>query len=75
MFNRQISEIQEDGAKTIKEKGWFSRGVKLIITGYRREDTFVGKTYKNTNSHQLYKILEITEKGDLILEHERYMDN
>ena len=72
MFNRQISELQEDGTKKIKEKGWFTRGTKLMITGYRREDTFVGKTYKNTPTHQLYKIISVSNKGDMELTHERY---
>jgi DNA polymerase-3 subunit alpha len=70
MFNRQISEIQTDGSKKILEKGWFSRGVKIMVTGYRREDTFVAKKYKATPTHQLYKITNV--KGDSIeLEHER----
>ena len=72
MFNRQISEVQEDGTKKIKEKGWFTRGTKLMVTGYRREDTFVGKTYKNTPTHQLYKIVSVLDNGDMELTHERY---
>ena len=72
MFNRQISEVQEDGTKKVKEKGWFTRGVKVMITGYRREDTFVAKTYKNTPTHQLYKIVNIQENGDMELIHDRY---
>lgn len=71
MFNRQISELQEDGTKKVLEKGWFSRGTKVMITGYRREDTFIAKKYKATPTHQLYKIVEINDKGDILLEHER----
>ena len=71
MFNRQLSEVQEDGSKKVLEKGWFTRGVKVMITGYRREDTFVGKTYKDTATHQLYKIVNINKNGDITLEHER----
>lgn len=56
MFNRQISEVNPDGSKTVKEKGWFTRGTKLLITGYRRDDTFVAKKYKSTGGHQLYLI-------------------
>ena len=72
MFNRQISEIQNDGTKKVKEKSWFSRGIKIMCTGFRREDTFVAKTYKNTSTHQLYKITEIDQNGILSLQHERY---
>lgn len=71
MFNRQISEVQEDGTKKVKEKGWFSRGSKIMVTGFRREDTFVAKSYKHTSTHQLYKITNV-ENGGMQLEHERY---
>lgn len=74
MFNRQLSEIQLDGSKKVVEKGWFIRGTKLLITGYRREDTFVAKTYKNTNGHQLYKINSIDEEGNITIEHKRMQD-
>ena len=56
MYNRQISELGEDGIKHVIEKGWFVRGTKLLVTGFRRDDTFVGKTYKNNGFHQLYKM-------------------
>lgn len=70
MFNRQISKIQADGSKKVLEKGWFSRGTKVMITGYRREDTFVAKTYKATPTHQLYRIINVEGKN-ITLEHER----
>ena len=71
MFNRQMSEKQEDGTKKITEKGWFTRGTKVLVQGYRRDDMFVAKTYANTPGHQLYKITEISPAGELILQHER----
>ena len=74
MFNRQISEKQEDGSKKVLEKGWFVRGTKVMITGYRREDTFVAKTYKSTPTHQLYRIIDI-RNGNITLEHERIKTN
>ena len=70
MYNRQISEVQSDGSKKVLEKGWFSRGTKVMITGYRREDTFVAKTYKATATHQLYRIININN-NNITLEHER----
>ena len=71
MFNRQLSEKQEDGTKKVVEKGWFTRGTKLLVQGFRRDDMFITKTYAKTLGHQLYKILKITEDGDLTLQHER----
>lgn len=43
-----------------------------MCTGFRREDTFVCKSYKHTPTHQLYLIEEVTNNGrDMILKHER----
>ena len=72
MYKKQISEIQDDGTKKVMEKGWMRRGEKLMITGYRRDDQFVAKSYKHTPTHQLYRI-EITNNGkDMELSHERF---
>lgn len=75
MFGRQISEKQDDGKKKVMEKGWFTRGSKLMITGIRRDDQFVAKTYTHTPTHQLYRI-EVTNGGrDMELVHDRYGQN
>ena len=71
MYNRQISQVQPDGTKKVLEKGWFNRGTKVLVTGFRREDSFVAKTYKATLSHQLYKITSVDKFGNIQLEHER----
>jgi len=71
MYNRQISELQADGTKHVIEKGWFTRGTKLMITGFRRDDTFVAKTYTKTQTHQIYLIEQIDEKGNMQLRHDR----
>jgi len=71
MYNRQLSEKQPDGTKKVVEKGWFTRGVKLLVAGYRRDDTFVAKTYKNNGFHQIYKIVNVTNNGELELVHDR----
>ena len=71
MYNRQLSEKQSDGTKKVVEKGWFTRGVKLLVAGYRRDDTFVAKTYKNNGFHQIYKIVNVTDNGELELVHDR----
>lgn len=59
MYGRQISEPQPDGTKKIRERGWFVRGTKLMITGFRRDDTFNAKRYANTPGHTLYKITDV----------------
>ena len=70
MFKKQISQVQADGKKKVIEKSWFKRGNKLMITGIRRDDMFIAKTYKSTNSHQLYKIDEVIGT-DIKIRHER----
>lgn len=72
MYSRQISEKNDEGTKKVMEKGWFRRGEKLMITGFRRDDTFVAKSYTHTATHQLYKV-ELENGGrDIKLSHERY---
>ena len=74
MFNRQLSEKDESGVKHVTEKGWFTRGTKLLVTGFRRDDTFVSKKYKATGGHQLYKITNV-EGRNINITSERYGDN
>ena len=72
MFKKQISIVDpETGKKKVMEKGWFAKGTKLMITGFRRDDMFVGKTYAKTVGHQLYKINDIYGDG-ITLQHDRY---
>ena len=75
MFNRQLSEVQPNGTKKVIDKSWFIRGTKIMCTGFRREDTFVAKTYTKTQTHQLYKIIDVKDNGDLELIHERTKEN
>ena len=70
MFKRQISQVQADGSKKVIEKSWFKRGTMLMITGFRRDDQFVAKTYASTQTHQLYKITDIIG-SEIKLQHER----
>ena len=72
MFGRQLSEKQADGSKKVVEKGWFKRGTKLMFTGFRRDDMFVTKTYKHTSTHQIYKITDVYEDGQINITHDRY---
>ena len=46
-------------------------GTKLLVTGFRRENMFVSKKYKNTGGHQLYKITKV-EDDEIEIVHERY---
>ena len=64
-YDKQISEIQSDGKKKVREKSWFSRGNLLYLQGIRRGDAFIPKAYKNS-LHRI-PIMKITSvEGDRI---------
>ena len=72
-YDRQISEVNEyDGTKTVLEKSWFTRGNKLLVTGYRREDQFIPKKYSDSiYKHTVQLITDIYDNGTLGLQSER----
>jgi DNA polymerase-3 subunit alpha len=71
LYDKQISARGSDGVKHIVEKSWFNRGNKITVMGIRSGDDFLPKKYASTNGHQLYKIDEIMNNGDIILRSER----
>lgn len=72
MFDKQISEKNPDGTKSVKEKSWFNRGNMIMVQGFRSGDNFVPKRYATSGGHQLYRIDAIDKQGDLMLRNERY---
>ncbi len=70
-YDKQLSEKNSDGVKKILEKSWFSKGRKLLLTGYRRGSEFVLKTYAHTKVENLYLIEDISSDGKLKLRRER----
>ena len=71
-YDRQISHKNENGKKTVLEKSWFSRGSKLLLCGFRRDQYFRPYRYKDTiYNHTTTLIKGITPEGDLILQTER----
>ena len=71
LFDKQISQRGADGIKHVVEKSWFNRGSMIMVMGIRSEDNFIAKKYATSGGHQLYKITEIDENGDIILQTER----
>lgn len=73
-YKQQISEQHANGTKTVMDTSWFTRGQGLVLTGYRSEDTFRVKSYKNSIfPHKLQKILTINEDdGTMELQSYRY---
>ena len=72
LFDKQISVKNSDGTKTIVERSWFNRGNMIMVQGMRRGDNFVAKKYASTGGHQLYKINQILNNGDLTFQIERH---
>jgi DNA polymerase-3 subunit alpha len=70
-FDKQLSERGADGKKHVIEKSIFSRGTKIIVTGIRQEDSFIGKKYKSTPYHLVERIVDIDENGTIQVQKER----
>lgn len=71
LYDKQLSEAQDDGTKKIMERSWFNKGNKLMITGYRRDDQFVPKKYARTPGHTIYRIEEVKDNGEIDVRSER----
>lgn len=72
LFDKQLSEKDENGVKKIRERSWFGRGSMIIVQGIRSSDTFIAKKYNSSGGHKLYKITEVLPDGELVLQTERY---
>lgn len=74
-FDKQISMIGKDGKKHVIEKSFFTRGTKLLLTGIKRDNTFIPKMYKNSGIiSPIQKIDSINEHGELILISDRFKE-
>lgn len=69
-YNRRISE-NVGGVNKIVETGYFIRGKKIVVNGYRRGGMFKCKAYKKTPSEPLYLITQINDNGTMVLENTR----
>lgn len=70
-YDKQISEKGANGKKHVLERSWFSRGNKIIVTGIRREDTFLAKKYSRTPYHLVELIEKINDDGSVIIRSKR----
>lgn len=66
IWDKQISEKDNEGKKHVIEKSWFTRGNKMIITGIKRDGTFIPKKYKNTSFPLFEKIEELSDDGFIL---------
>ena len=70
-YDKQISKRGADGKKHVIEKSVFSRGNKIIVTGIRREDAFIGKKYSRTPYHLIEQIVDVDKYGFITVQAER----
>lgn len=72
-YDKQISvNDEETGKKNVLESSWFTRGNKLLVTGFRREEQFVPRKYNDSIfKHSLQLITAVNEDGTLDLQSER----
>lgn len=73
-YKQQISEVDEEGKKTVMDKSWLSRGQGLIITGYRygAEDFRVKNYSRSVFAHKVMKVDGISKDGELDIVSYRY---
>lgn len=65
-WDKQISQVGEDGKKHVLEKSFFTRGNKIIITGIKRDGTFIPKKYKNTEYPLFERIDKLDDNGFIL---------
>lgn len=71
-YDKQISEKGVDGKKYIIEKSWLARGNRIIVSGIRREDSFIAKKYSRTPWHLIELITNIDDEGFIRTQKVRY---
>lgn len=71
LYDKQISQKDEDGVKHVIEKSWLSRGSKLMIQGIRRDSNFIPKKTKKSIYPVISKITDVDEYGNLTFQYER----
>lgn len=71
-YDKQISYLGNDGKKVTLENSWFRRGNKLLICGYKLNDRFKPKKYRDSPwTHTVMLIEDIKESGDILIKQER----
>lgn len=70
LYDKQISQIGEDGKKHTLEKSWFRRGTLLRIQGIRRDHNFIPRKTKSSIYPVIMKIIN-TDNDTLEYQWER----
>ena len=70
-YDKRLSQKQPNGTKKVIENSWFSRGNKIIVTGIKKEDSFLAKKYSRTPYHLVELITSIGDDGLIKTQQER----
>lgn len=72
-FNQKISQINaKTQKKSVLDDSWFKRGTKIIVYGFRKENTFIAKTSYDTGYPRTVGIIErIIADGSLDIRYKR----
>lgn len=71
-YDKQISRRLPDGKKQVIEKSWLTRGQKIFLHGFRRDDQFVPRVYGGSPYPAVALITSLNEKdGTFSLKVER----
>ena len=71
LYDKQLSQKDDEGHKHVIEASWFKRGNKLMIQGIRRGADFIPKKTKNSVFPIISKIIDINPNGELKFQFER----
>ena len=70
-YDKQISQIGDDGKKHVMETSWFKKGTLLMVQGIRRGNDFIPKKYKSSMLPIISKIISVGENGELTFQYNR----
>lgn len=72
-YDKKVVDVRGE-KKVVLDPSWFTRGVKLVIVGYRRNDEFVPKVYKDTPyNHTTMKITSF-DQNDVRMQMEKKLN-
>jgi len=72
-YDKRISQYSEEtGTNKVLDNSWFTRGTKLLVVGFRRDEQFVPRKYTGSIfQHTIMKITELNQDGTVELQLER----
>lgn len=74
LYDKQISNKDEDGVKHVLERSWFSRGTLLLVQGFRSGEQFILKKYRDSIFPVISRFESIDNDGQFMLKYEREVE-